>query len=116
MKNRFILAVGIVCLASAACAQQGPPPVRRSEGREAGAAVGLAISRKLFPRSKRLDSRQIFDGKSMDGWDCDPDFWKVENGEIIGETHAGSSTTAEHLLYLERRRSPPTSNCDCNTK
>ncbi len=28
----------------------------------------------------------IFDGKSMAGWDCDPDFWRVENGEIIGET------------------------------
>jgi hypothetical protein len=28
----------------------------------------------------------IFDGKSMNGWDCDPDFWRVENGAIIGET------------------------------
>ena len=30
----------------------------------------------------------IFDGASMKGWDCDPDFWRVENGEIIGETRA----------------------------
>jgi hypothetical protein len=31
---------------------------------------------------------QIFDGKSLTAWDCDPDFWKVENGEIVGETLA----------------------------
>ena len=28
----------------------------------------------------------IFDGKSLSGWDCDPDFWRVEGGEMIGET------------------------------
>jgi len=32
--------------------------------------------------------KPIFDAKSMKGWDCDPDFWRVENGEIIGETRA----------------------------
>jgi hypothetical protein len=32
--------------------------------------------------------QQIFDGKSLTGWDCDPDFWRVENGVIIGETQA----------------------------
>src|SRR3954454_6034671 len=30
----------------------------------------------------------IFDGKSLTGWDADPDFWRVENGVIIGETKA----------------------------
>ena len=28
----------------------------------------------------------IFDGKTMKDWDGDPTFWRVENGEIIGET------------------------------
>jgi hypothetical protein len=32
--------------------------------------------------------KPIFDGASMKGWDCDPDFWRVENGEIVGETRA----------------------------
>jgi hypothetical protein len=32
--------------------------------------------------------RSIFDGKSLKGWDCDPDFWRVENGVMIGETTA----------------------------
>ena len=28
----------------------------------------------------------IFDGKSMNGWDGDPDFWRVEDGSLIGQT------------------------------
>jgi hypothetical protein len=32
--------------------------------------------------------RPIFDGQSLKGWDCDPDFWRVENGVMIGETTA----------------------------
>lgn len=28
----------------------------------------------------------IFDGTSLNGWDGDTTFWRVENGEIVGET------------------------------
>jgi len=28
----------------------------------------------------------IFNGTSLQGWDGDPDFWRVENGTIVGET------------------------------
>ncbi len=34
--------------------------------------------------------QKIFDGDSLKGWDCDPDFWRVENGIMVG------ATTAEH--------------------
>jgi len=30
--------------------------------------------------------RQIFSGTSLAGWDCDPAFWRVEGGAIVGET------------------------------
>ena len=30
----------------------------------------------------------IFDGKSLEGWDGDPKFWRAENSEIIGESTA----------------------------
>ena len=33
----------------------------------------------------------IFDGKSLTGWDCDPDFWSVAEGAIVGQS------TVEHL-------------------
>lgn len=28
----------------------------------------------------------IFDGKTLNGWDGDPDFWRVEEGAIVGQT------------------------------
>ena len=30
--------------------------------------------------------KPIFDGKTLNGWDCDPDFWHVEDGAIVGQT------------------------------
>ncbi len=30
--------------------------------------------------------RPIFDGKTLTGWDCDPDFWHVEEGAMIGQS------------------------------
>jgi 3-keto-disaccharide hydrolase len=32
--------------------------------------------------------RPIFDGKSMKGWDGDPNFWRVEAGALVGQTAA----------------------------
>jgi 3-keto-disaccharide hydrolase len=29
--------------------------------------------------------RQIFDGKTLDGWDGDPAYWRAEDGELVGE-------------------------------
>jgi hypothetical protein len=29
---------------------------------------------------------EVFDGKTLNGWDCDADFWRVENGTMIGES------------------------------
>lgn len=28
---------------------------------------------------------QIFDGKTLNGWEGDPTYWKVENGNLVGE-------------------------------
>jgi hypothetical protein len=30
--------------------------------------------------------RNIFDGKSLENWSCDPSFWRVENGVMTAET------------------------------
>ena len=35
-------------------------------------------------RSKN-DFVQIFDGKSLEGWKGDPTYWRVENGNLVGE-------------------------------
>ncbi len=41
---------------------------------------------KIIPPLEEAAFTQIFDGKSLEGWDCDADFWRAEGGEIIGET------------------------------
>ncbi|MFP4192718.1 MAG: DUF1080 domain-containing protein [Candidatus Hydrogenedentota bacterium] len=45
------------------------------------------------PMTIRFDDIQLkslyqplFDGETLDGWDGDPDLWRVEDGHIIGET------------------------------
>ncbi|MBZ5606754.1 MAG: DUF1080 domain-containing protein [Acidobacteriia bacterium] len=40
------------------------------------------------PPLEETGFRAIFDGKSLSGWDADPDFWRVASGAIIGETKA----------------------------
>ncbi|WP_197441140.1 3-keto-disaccharide hydrolase [Thalassoglobus neptunius] len=40
----------------------------------------------------------LFDGKTLDGWDGDPRFWRVEDGAIVGETTADNK--AEQNTFL----------------
>ncbi|MCX7427171.1 MAG: DUF1080 domain-containing protein [Planctomycetia bacterium] len=42
--------------------------------------------------------KPIFDGKTLDGWDGNPKFWRVEDGAITGETTAATPT--EHNTFL----------------
>jgi hypothetical protein len=42
--------------------------------------------------------RPIFDGKTLNGWDGDPDFWCVEDGAIIGQTTAQTPAKANTFL------------------
>ena len=47
--------------------------------------------------------KQIFDGKSFNGWDADPSIWRVENGVMVGETLAGQAK-GQQLHRLSRRQ------------
>jgi hypothetical protein len=49
--------------------------------------------------------QQIFDGKSLNTWDCDPDFWRVEDGAIVGETKAGHQPK-QNIFCIWRGGSP----------
>jgi hypothetical protein len=40
----------------------------------------------------------IFDGTSLKGWDGDPRFWRVEDGEIVGETTPSNAVTQNNFL------------------
>jgi hypothetical protein len=51
-------------------------------------AFGMYAQRGGPPVAPLVESgfKPIFDGKTLQGWDCDPDFWHVENGAIVGQT------------------------------
>ena len=42
---------------------------------------------------------QIFDGKSLAGWDADPSIWRVENGIMVGETLEGKPKGNNYIVY-----------------
>jgi hypothetical protein len=75
MKLRLVAgsACALALVIALAAQQQGPP--RR------GGGMGSMIA-----PLEETGFRQIFDGKSLKGWDCDPAFWRVEDGAIVGET------------------------------
>ncbi len=44
----------------------------------------------------------LFDGASLQGWEGDPDLWRVEDGEIVGSTDAKKLT---HNSFLATHKS-----------
>lgn len=40
----------------------------------------------------------IFDGKTLEGWDGDPRFWRVENGAIVGESTPSAVVAQNNFL------------------
>jgi hypothetical protein len=56
--------------------------------------IGGALSAQYVPkqsdRPEAIDGdepgfRPIFDGKTLDGWEGDPKYWRVEDGSLVGE-------------------------------
>jgi hypothetical protein len=43
--------------------------------------------------------KQIFDGKSLTGWDADPTIWRVEDGIMVGETLEGKPKGNNYIVY-----------------
>src|SRR5262245_14144475 len=73
-------AIACLILAAAVYAQQQPP-----QGRGPGGGRGRGGGAGQSPLEE-TGFEAIFDGQSLKGWDCDPDFWRAENGVMVGET------------------------------
>jgi hypothetical protein len=43
--------------------------------------------------------KQIFDGKSLAGWDADLSIWRVEDGVMVGETFEGKPRGNNYIVY-----------------
>jgi hypothetical protein len=65
-------------IAPAVLPQQGPPP---------GPPKGFRGPRQPVP-DDNAGFEQIFDGKTLKNWDGDPEFWRVEEGAITGQSTA----------------------------
>ncbi|MFM2096076.1 MAG: hypothetical protein RIS70_3200, partial [Planctomycetota bacterium] len=44
----------------------------------------------------------IFDGKTLEGWDGNPKFWRVEDGAITGQTTADNPTSGNTFLIWRK--------------
>ena len=47
------------------------------------------------------ESKNLFNGKDLTGWTGNPEFWKVENGIIVGETTNQKKTSGNTFLIWE---------------
>jgi hypothetical protein len=77
----------------ASAGPQAPSTAPGLQGPRAGSGV--------YPATEPDDNAgfvAIFDGKSLTGWDGDPRYWRVENGEIVGETTPTNVVTENNFL------------------
>ncbi len=95
MSKHLLSLLGAMALtgwwAPGVASQQPPPAPAQPAGRSGG----------LFPVTVPDDMTgfvPIFDGKTLTGWDGDPRFWRVENGEIVGETTPERVVTLNNFL------------------
>ncbi len=84
-----LVAVSVVLFAAtllslAVAAQQGPP--QGGQGRPPGGGMRTGI--EPLVADDRTGFTQIFDGKTLKGWDGNPEAWRVENEAIVGESTA----------------------------
>ena len=90
---------GWLLFACLLCAQQAPPPAGGAPQR------GRGPRGPMVPKLAETGFQQIFDGKSLINWDCDPDFWRAENGILIGETTA-SHQPKQNIFCIWKGGSP----------
>jgi len=67
-----------------------------------------ALSLQAQPRIASIQEtgfESIFDGRSLDGWDGDPGFWRVEDGALVGQTTT-EKQPKQNTFLIWRRGSP----------
>ena len=63
-------------------------------------AIELTISgcNTSWGQTKEKGFKQIFDGKTLKGWEGDPNYWRVEEGNIVGEITADKLLTSNTFI------------------
>ena len=50
------------------------------------------------------DAVSLFDGKSLDGWDGDQSFWRVEDGAIVGQSTPDNPVKQNTFLVYQKKQ------------
>jgi hypothetical protein len=79
-----IVTSGAIALLCTAMVAQQPPAGAPPQGRGGQGTPPPRPTPLPFEYHEGFD--QIFDGQTLKGWDGDPNFWRAENGAIVGET------------------------------
>ena len=81
--------------------EQGTGTPQPSPAGGAQGQTGRGRGGGVFPQTEPDDTAgfvPIFDGKTLNGWDGDSRYWRVENGEIVGETTPEKVVTQNNFL------------------
>ena len=95
------MAVVVWWMPPVATGQQAPAQAQPAAPAAQTPAGGRGRGGGLFPATVPDDMEgfvSIFDGKTLTGWDGDTRFWRVENGEIVGETTPERVVTLNNFL------------------
>jgi hypothetical protein len=72
-------------LATATLSAQPPAGAPPAGARRGGGPRNMAT---IVPPLEESGFQSMFDGKTMKGWDADPEYWRIDGGAIVGETRA----------------------------
>jgi hypothetical protein len=61
-------------------------------------SLALLLLIPAFASAEEKDGVPIFDGKTLENWDGNPDFWRVEDGAIVGQTTEDKPTKGNTFL------------------
>ena len=85
---------------SVAAANQAPSTAQPAASQGSGNRGGLAFTE---PSPLDFDDHagyiSIFDGKTLDGWDGNPKFWRVKDGAIVGESTPERPSSNSYIAY-----------------
>lgn len=86
------LVIAATSLVAAAPGQAPAPGAARP-------CAGCGIAPEPIDISDVTGWTSIFDGKTLDGWDGNPDVWKVESGVITAESTASRRVGTTYLIW-----------------
>jgi hypothetical protein len=77
-----------------------PAPGGRGQGGPGagGAGRGGGMGRGAAVPDDTTGFTEIFDGKTLTGWEGDPGFWRAENGTIVGESTPANRVAQNSFL------------------